>query len=48
MFCLLRDLPPEAGVVVWRQRVAEDLHLGPAMEARHALHEVRGGVVAEV
>ncbi len=42
------DLLPEAGVVIRGEGVAEDLNAGPVVEPGDALHEVRGGVVAEV
>ncbi len=40
MLSLLRYLLPEAGAIIWGERVAKYFHLGSAMEAGHALHEV--------
>ncbi len=39
---------PESGAVVCRKAVAKDFHLGPVVHARNGLHEVAGGVIAEV
>ena len=48
MLCFLRDLLPEASAIILGERVAKYLHPGFAVEPGHTLHEVRGGMVAEV
>ena len=39
---------PEGGAIVRAKGIAENLHLGPVMQARNGLHEVAGGMVTEV
>lgn len=41
-------LGPESGAVISGESITEDLHIGPVVHARYALHEVRGGVVTKV
>ena len=48
MLSLLTDLPPEGALVIWGERVAEDLHFRFVMKPGYGLHEVRGRVVAEI
>ena len=48
MLSLVGDLSTEAGAVIGGERVAENLHAAAVVEARDALHEVGGRVVAEV
>ena len=48
MLRALADLLPERGVVVGRERVAEDLDVGPVVAAGDGLHQVGRGVVAKV
>ena len=48
MLGLLLYLTSEAGVVVRRKGVTEYLHISPAVVPRDTLHQVGGGVVAEV
>ena len=45
---LARDLLPEGGAVVGLEAVAEDLDAAAVVHAGDGLHEVRGGMVAEV
>lgn len=48
MFCFISNFPSKCGPIVLRERVTEYLHLIPAVETRNALHQMGGGVVAEV
>ena len=48
MICLCLNLLSERGVVARCECIAEHLHMGPVMQPRDTLHQVGGGVVAEV
>jgi len=48
MLGLAADVLTKGRVVVGSQTVTEDLHLGPIVQAWDGLHEVAGGVIAEV
>ncbi len=45
---LFRDLLSEGALIIWSKGVAENLHFGLIVESWYGLHEMRGGVVAEV
>lgn len=48
MLGLFRDLLSEGALIIWSKGVAENLHFGLIVESWYGLHEMRGGVVAEV